>query len=250
MPSPPEGEDQEPPIPNDRGRLSPPAPVLDAVLAKSASHSGKGRAETLAEHSGQTRDAVLAVAGRIGPAGPLARYPEFWAWAQWAALLHDAGKIAAGFQLQLERRDRPWGERHEVLSLAYVDLLAAGLPDDSRAMIAAGVLFHHRCLDELSGRYPTEPEHEGTWKKKFGFDACAGPDKKAASDRHAALLAWLAAQPSAPSPSRTAGTSGSEPGTCSRRRKTAGTACPRPRAWWRCCCRARSRSRTAPPRRT
>jgi len=200
MPSPPERGNREPLIPNDRGVLSQPAPVLDAVLAKSAGHSGKGRAETLAEHSGQTRDAVLAVAERIGPAGLLAGYPEFWTWAEWAALLHDVGKIAAGFQLQLKRRDKPWGERHEVLSLAYVDLLAAGLPEDSRAMIAAGVLFHHRCLDELSGRYLTEPEHEASWEAKFGFDACAGPDSQAVSGRHAALVAWLAAQLGAATP--------------------------------------------------
>lgn len=200
MQSPPEGQRQEPLIPNDRGVLSQPAPVLDGVLAKSASHSGKGRAETLAEHSARTRDAVLAVAGRIGAAGPLARHPQFWTWAEWAALLHDAGKIAAGFQLQLKRSDKPWGERHEVLSLAYVDLLAGNLPERSRAMIAAGVLFHHRCLEELSGRYPTEPGHEATWERKFGFDANAGPDKNAAADRHAALLAWLAAQLGAPIP--------------------------------------------------
>jgi CRISPR-associated endonuclease/helicase Cas3 len=194
MPSPPDEEGPEAVIPNDCGRLSLPAPLLDAVLAKSASHSGKGRAESLTEHSRQTRDAVLAVAERIGAAGPLARYPEFWTWAEWAALLHDAGKVAAGFQLQLRRRDKPWGERHEVLSLAYVDLLAAELPEDSRAMIAAGVLFHHRCLDELSDRYPTETEHEAIWKRKFGLDAHDGPDTQAASGRHAALLAWLAAQ--------------------------------------------------------
>ena len=205
MPSPPEGEDQEPLILNDRGPLSQAAPVLDAVLAKSASHSGKGRAETLAEHSGQTRDAALAVAERIGSAGLLAGYPEFWAWAEWAALLHDAGKIAAGFQLQLKRRDKPWGERHEVLSLAYVDLLAEGLPENSRAMISAGVLFHHRCLDELSGRYLTEPEHEASWKRKFGFDVNSGPGRQAASDRHAALLAWLAAQLGAAVPVSDAG---------------------------------------------
>src|SRR6202000_1015962 len=82
----------------------------------------------------------------------------------------------------------------EVLSLAYVDLLTADLPEDTRAMTAAGVLFHHRCLDELSERYPTEPGHEASWKSKFGFDAYAGPGRQDASGRHAALLAWLAAQ--------------------------------------------------------
>lgn len=192
MPSPPDR--QEPIIRNECCWHSQPAPLLNAVMAKSASHSGKGRAETLTEHSAQTRDAVLAVAERIGLAGPLARYPEFWRWTERAALLHDAGKIAAGFQQQLSRRDKPWGERHEVLSLAYVDLLTAGLPNDSRALIAAGVLFHHRCLDELSRSYPTESEFEALWQRKFGFAAYAGPDTQAAADRHAALLAWLADQ--------------------------------------------------------
>ncbi|HEX3957245.1 MAG TPA: CRISPR-associated helicase Cas3' [Trebonia sp.] len=194
MASPPDEEEQKPVVPNDSGGLTRPDALLEVVLAKSASHSGKGRAETLTEHSGQTRDAVLGVAERIGTAGLLSRYPEFWTWAEWAALLHDVGKIAAGFQLQLKRRDNPWGERHEVLSLAYVDLLTADLSEDSRAMIAAGVLFHHRCMDELSRCYPTESEHEGLWRRKFGLDACAGPDKQAAAERHTALLAWLAAQ--------------------------------------------------------
>jgi CRISPR-associated endonuclease/helicase Cas3 len=184
-------------IPNDSSSLHQPDPALAVVLAKSASHSGKGRAETLTEHSAATRDAALAVARRIGTAGKIADYPSFWQWAEWSALLHDAGKVAAGFQLQLKSRGIIWGERHEVLSLAYVDLLTASFPEEDRAMIAAGVLFHHRCLNELSAKYPTEPELEGRWEKKFGFNPTPDPGWPKAQltqALHAGLLAWLAGQ--------------------------------------------------------
>src|SRR5579863_3570793 len=112
-------------IPNipDGPRCWPSDPVLDAVLAKSVGRSGTGQPQTLADHSAATRDAALSVAARIATAGLLARYPDFWTWVTWAALLHDTGKIAAGFQMQLQPGGQAWGERHEVLSLAYVDLL-------------------------------------------------------------------------------------------------------------------------------
>src|SRR5260370_17594254 len=119
---------------------------LARVLAKSASGSGLGRAELLTEHSAATRAAARAIAARIGPAGVLATWPQFWPLAERAALLHDAGKAAEGFQLQLGAPGQSWGERHEVLSLAYVDLFCAGLPARDRAMVSAGVGFHHRCL--------------------------------------------------------------------------------------------------------
>ena len=200
MPSPPDEQKQQPISPNGCDWLTQPPATLDTVLAKSASHSGKGRPEPLTEHSRQTRDALLAVAARISQAGPLASYPDFWNWAERSALLHDAGKIAAGFQEQLKRRGNPWGERHEVLSLAYVHLLTAGLPEHSRAMIAAGVLFHHRCLDDLTAGYPTDPGYESLWQKKFGFEALAGPDTRAAAEQHTALLTWLADELSAAAP--------------------------------------------------
>jgi CRISPR-associated endonuclease/helicase Cas3 len=193
MPSPGEEEDS----PNGSSSLTTPEQSLGGVLAKSASHSGKGRAETLTEHSAATRDAALTIARRIGTAGILATRPGFWEWAEWAALLHDAGKIAAGFQLQLRHRDMRWGERHEVLSLAYVDLLTTTLPGNDRTMIAAAVLFHHRCLDELSEKYPTEPEQEESWQKKFGFNPApepGWPKAQLTQELHAALLAWLAGQ--------------------------------------------------------
>src|ERR1700722_6957839 len=164
MPSPSE-EDTH--IPNESGLLPGARQSLLAVLAKSAAHSGTGSPEALTGHSGKTRDAARAVAGRIGLPGVLAAYPRFWAWAENAALLHDAGKVAAGFQLQLRHRQHPWGERHEVLSLAYVDLLTAGLPEQDRAMTAAGVVLHHRCLDGPHGLAGCYPHDDKDWEKAF-----------------------------------------------------------------------------------
>lgn len=150
--------------PNGPGRLSTER-LLRAVMAKSPEHSPDGQPVPLTAHSRDTRDAVRDIAERIGSAGVLAAYPRFWDWAQRAGLLHDAGKIAAGFQRQLAARKDRWGERHEVLSLAYVELLTADLPDEDRAMIAAGVVFHHRTLNALGEGYPRDAKD---WEATFG----------------------------------------------------------------------------------
>jgi CRISPR-associated endonuclease/helicase Cas3 len=175
----------------------PPAPgTLSGVLAKSAGHSPGHSPETLTSHSAATRKAVLSVAARIGAAGLLADYPQFWEWAGWAALLHDAGKVAEDFQRQLQPGGPSWGERHEVLSLAYADLLTAGHPGEFRAMVAAGVLFHHRCLDGrrgLTGMYPPDAE----WESKFGCNPDPQPGqagRQVPPARHKALADWLAGQ--------------------------------------------------------
>lgn len=156
-------------IPNGSSLLFLENPLRN-VMAKSPQHSPDRQWVTLTAHSTDTRDRVRAVAARIGLAGILASYPRFWIWAEWAGLLHDAGKIAERFQLQLRSRKDPWGERHEVLSLAYVDLLAANLSEEDRAMIAAGVVFHHRTLKALDKDYPLgDIEYGGKdWEETFG----------------------------------------------------------------------------------
>lgn len=189
----PPGDEEDPGEPDEPSCLPQAELVLRDVLAKSAGHSGIGQAEPLTGHSLDTRDAALTVTDRVGNAGVLGDYPRFWTWVAWAALLHDTGKIAAGFQHQLRSADT-WGERHEVLSLGYVDLLTADLPEADRAMIAAGVVFHHRCLDGRGGlesQYPPEVN----WEKKFGVDPDAPPGRRVqvSPERHAALTAWLAA---------------------------------------------------------
>ncbi|MEU2222715.1 CRISPR-associated helicase Cas3' [Streptomyces sp. NPDC018347] len=112
--------------------------------------------ERLTTHSRVVHAAVGPIEERIAQAGPIATDPFFWLRVRHAALLHDTGKIAEGFQRQLEAGGQPWGERHEVLSLAYVDLLAevAGWSEVDRMMIATLVASHHRPLlaaSSLSG---------------------------------------------------------------------------------------------------
>ncbi|MFI7470645.1 CRISPR-associated helicase Cas3' [Nonomuraea sp. NPDC049646] len=190
--------------------LSSPASVderdqqLSQVLAKSASGSGLGRPELLTEHSLAVRDATRTIADRIGSPGVLASYPKFWTWVELAALLHDAGKVAEGFQYQLRPGGQSWGERHEVLSLAYVDLLTRHLDPYDRKMIAAGVAFHHRPLTshragDLRSMYPPV----AAWERKFGRDPApvlGRPRIQVPAARHRAWLAWLAQQLATPVP--------------------------------------------------
>ncbi|NBE91841.1 CRISPR-associated helicase Cas3' [Nonomuraea sp. KC401] len=177
---------------------------LSQVLAKSASGSGLGRPELLTEHSLAVRDAARAVAGRIGSPGVLATHPRFWSWAESAALLHDAGKVAEGFQRQLRPGGESWGERHEVLSLAYVDLLTRNLDGHDRKMIAAGVAFHHRPLvshrsGDLRSMYPPV----AAWERKFGHDPAPVLGRariQVPAARHREWLAWLARRLAVPVP--------------------------------------------------
>lgn len=184
-------------------------PILDEVWAKSIDRTGRtgrtGHAERLTEHSHATWLAAKAIADRIGPAGILADWPSFWALVALAALLHDAGKIAEGFQLQVKRPGHRWGERHEVLSLAYVDLLASGLTPDERALVAAGVGLHHRWLRSESGTGALRDLYPecAAWERKFGHDPDPPPGQPAGqvpARRHRALLTWYAEQLGVPTP--------------------------------------------------
>ncbi|MFE5853416.1 CRISPR-associated helicase Cas3' [Streptomyces sp. NPDC056500] len=104
--------------------------------------------ERLTTHSRIVHGMVGQIKERLASAGVLAAEPSFWSRVRRAALLHDAGKIAEGFQQQLRPGGAVWGQRHEVLSLAYVDILATALDwnDEDRLMIATLVATHHRAL--------------------------------------------------------------------------------------------------------
>ena len=92
--------------------------TLDNILAKSDG-------ETLRAHTLQVLDR-LADQARLRPQLPAQiGYPRLWHTLAWAALLHDLGKAASGFQHML-RGGKRWGYRHEVGSLAF---LGWRLPD-------------------------------------------------------------------------------------------------------------------------
>ncbi|CAO5240389.1 CRISPR-associated helicase Cas3' [Frankia sp. AgKG'84/4] len=127
---------------------------LVALLAKSSSRAMPA-GETLTAHSAATLTALREVQRRIGR---LRLYDDvlsarFWWFAAWAALTHDAGKIAEGFQRML-RGGIPWGHRHEVLSLGFLPHLVPEPANDGPHWVAAGVLTHHRALHRNDGHGP------------------------------------------------------------------------------------------------
>jgi CRISPR-associated endonuclease/helicase Cas3 len=104
---------------------------LDHVWAKSPP-PGSPDGQTLVEHTWQVLSR-LADLIRLRPALPaLIGQPDLWHILFWAAFLHDFGKAAKGFQQVLRGRARRWPYRHEVLSLAFIEWLADGLPPTTK----------------------------------------------------------------------------------------------------------------------
>ncbi|MFE9427913.1 CRISPR-associated helicase Cas3' [Kitasatospora sp. NPDC006697] len=123
---------------------------LAAVLAKSAT-SGRA-AEQLTAHLEATLRAAIRLRERVGriEVAEDVLASHFWPAVELSALCHDGGKLPRGFQQMVRGRSRAWGERHEVVSLGFLDSL---VPDSRlRRWVAAGVATHHRPLTGSSGR--------------------------------------------------------------------------------------------------
>jgi CRISPR-associated endonuclease/helicase Cas3 len=119
---------------------------LHAILAKSEPP------ESLIEHTWQVLSR-LAEQFRLRPrlAHEIGQ-EHFWHWLYWGTFLHDFGKAANGFQAILEGKNRSWGFRHEVLSLAFVDwIFPAGHPD--RLPVIAVIACHHRDVSVIWNDY-------------------------------------------------------------------------------------------------
>lgn len=126
---------------------------LDAIWAKSPEKGAGGRPESLAEHTWLVLER-LADFIRLRPALPQAvGVPRLWNILFWAAFLHDFGKAAAGFQARLRGGER-WPHRHEVLSLVFMDWIAAGLAPDEQAWVVAAIVSHHKDAGEIADLYP------------------------------------------------------------------------------------------------
>lgn len=126
--------------------------VLAPIRAKSGRADGS-KGEGLLGHTAAVV-ARLADFHRCFPAlAEQVETPRLWHWAFWACVLHDFGKAARGFQAQLQVGAKPWGQRHEVLSLAFTEW---ALPDDldgDRPWVAAGIASHHRDIAQVTKLY-------------------------------------------------------------------------------------------------
>jgi CRISPR-associated helicase Cas3/CRISPR-associated endonuclease Cas3-HD len=136
---------------------------LDQVWAKSRTSKSAARGELLTEHLRDTRDAARELRARVGV---IPGVPEYFSdCVMLAGILHDAGKIPAGFQQMVGNPGPPvpWGERHEVYSLGFAAYVLAGFPEEQLDLIQAGIATHHRPLEGrgqslrgfLSNRYTT-----------------------------------------------------------------------------------------------
>lgn len=112
---------------------------MDHIKAKSEKYGG----ETLAQHTWD----VLAKLAELRALRPNLAHqigiPRLWHCLFWACLLHDFGKAARGFQDRLTGGPA-WYQRHEVLSLAFLDWIAGGLSNDEQTWVLAAIVSHHR----------------------------------------------------------------------------------------------------------
>jgi CRISPR-associated endonuclease/helicase Cas3 len=81
----------------------------------------------------------------------LSEQPRLWHLLFWAIFLHDWGKAAQGFQRLLRGKERRWPFRHEILSLAFVDWVAADLSCEEVTFLVAAIATHHKDFDEIEG---------------------------------------------------------------------------------------------------
>lgn len=131
------------------------------LLAKSPTPENP-HGQSLLEHTRQVLARLRELAalrphlpGRVG-------CPRLWDVLARGAVVHDLGKAARGFQALLRGQARRWPYRHEVLSLAFVPWLAAGLSEEEATLLAAAVVTHHKDWPEIEQDYLTalDPEDD------------------------------------------------------------------------------------------
>ncbi len=131
------------------------------LLAKSPTSSNP-QGQTLLDHT----YAVLARLRDIAALRPnlpqRIGFPRLWDVLTRAALIHDFGKAARGFQAVLRGKARRWPYRHEVLSLAFASWVSQGLSENETLWLTLAVVTHHKDLPEIIDAYlwETDPEDD------------------------------------------------------------------------------------------
>lgn len=127
-------------------------PDFDNVWAKSR----VGRAasgETLISHTERVLSNVVALQARMPDLDKISQMPRFWPRMALAALLHDVGKCAGGFQ-QMVRGNGKFPYRHEIISAALLPWFLGKDPHHDLPWVAAGILSHHKDFSILERDYP------------------------------------------------------------------------------------------------
>jgi CRISPR-associated endonuclease/helicase Cas3 len=108
-----------------------------------------------------------------GPVWPLNDGADLRRILAYASLMHDFGKIHPAFQIALRDKSKPFKNRHEVLSLAFLRWLE--IPENEFPWIAAAVVSHHKGWPDIDSRFPND-RSENTYLGKL----CRGvPDSDA-----------------------------------------------------------------------
>ena len=140
--------------------------AFSEIWAKSPARGGDQRAETLTVHTSSVLARLAAWRSRYPALPNHTSRSDLWDLAAWACALHDAGKVAAGFQSML-RGGTPFVHRHEALSLVAVGWLS--VDDHTCGLVAAGVCTHHRDLLDI-GRAYSPPAEVADLLEELGAD--------------------------------------------------------------------------------
>ncbi|HSV32260.1 MAG TPA: CRISPR-associated helicase Cas3' [Atribacteraceae bacterium] len=124
---------------------------FDDFWAKSRNEQASA-GETLVSHTRQVLANVIALRTRLPELARFAQMPRFWPRMALAAVLHDLGKCAGGFQ-QMLRGNGSFPYRHEVLSAAFLPWLIGSDPHQDLPWVAAGILSHHKDFSTMERDY-------------------------------------------------------------------------------------------------
>lgn len=144
---------------------------VDKLWAK-GSPDGKTDGESLVAHTLEVVRRVARLRERAPLLPQLCGDPRLWHRLALAAAVHDLGKADPRFQTMLREDRKPgqpssYNQRHEVVSLAWLDWVLGNDPHNDRTALAAIVGSHHRDASVIHQKYAILPSWEPDYDKNI-----------------------------------------------------------------------------------